>query len=61
MDTSPRRARSGPLKPLGEDVSEMLEYVPSHFRAIRHIRPKRACARCNRIVQALAPGRPIAR
>ena len=51
----------GPLKPLGENVAEVLEYVPSHFRAIRHVRPKRACARCERIVQASAPSRPIAR
>ena len=51
----------GPLKPLGEDVSERLEYVPSHFRVIRHVRPKRACGRCDRIVQAPAPSRPIAR
>lgn len=51
----------GPLKPLGEDHSEVLEYVPSHFRAIRHVRPKQACARCDRIVQAPAPIRPIAR
>ena len=51
----------GPLKPLGEDHSEVLDYVPSHFRVIRHVRPKRACARCDRIVQAPAPSRPIAR
>ena len=37
----------GALKPLGEDVSEVLEHVPSHFRAIRHVRPKRACSRCD--------------
>ena len=51
----------GPLKPLGEDASEQLEYVPSYFRVIRHIRPKQACGRCDRIVQAPAPGRPISR
>lgn len=51
----------GPLEPLGEDISELLEYVPSHFRAIRHIRPKHACGRCDRIVQAPAPPGPIAR
>jgi transposase len=50
----------GPLKPLGEDVSEMLEYVPARFRVIRHVRPKSACGRCDRIVQAPAPSRPIA-
>ncbi len=51
----------GPLKPLGEDVSERLEYVPSHFRVIRQVRPKRACGRCDRIVQAPAPSWPLAR
>ena len=51
----------GPLKPLGEDVSEVLDYAPSHVRVIRHVRPKRACARCERIVQASAPSRPITR
>ena len=46
---------------LGEDVSEMLEYVPAHFKVIRHVRPKFACARCECIVQAAAPARPIER
>jgi transposase len=50
----------GPLKPLGEDVSEILEYVPARFRVIRHVRPKCACGRCDRIIQAPAPSRPIA-
>ncbi len=52
---------SGALKPLGEDVSEMLEYVPEHFKVIRQVRPKLACARCDKIVQAEAPSRPITR
>ena len=51
----------GELKSLGEDVSEMLEYVPARFRVIRQVRPKLACARCDKIVQAEAPPRPIAR
>lgn len=51
----------GALKKLGEDVSEVLEYVPASFRVIRHIRPKLACAACDIIVQAAAPSRPIAR
>ncbi|WP_367188812.1 IS66 family transposase [Burkholderia sp. Ed8] len=51
----------GQLKPLGEDVAEQLEYVRAHFRVIRHRRPKLACARCDRIVQAAAPSRPIDR
>jgi transposase len=51
----------GELKALGEDVAEMLEYVPASFRVIRQVRPKLACARCDAIVQAPAPSRPIAR
>jgi transposase len=51
----------GKLRPLGEDVAEMLEYVPSHFKVIRHVRPKLSCASCQRIVQPVAPSRPIER
>lgn len=46
---------------LGEDVSEMLEYVPASFRVIRHVRPKLGCTCCDCIVQAPAASRPIAR
>lgn len=51
----------GKLKLLGEDVSEILEYVPARFKVIRQVRPKLACACCERIVQAAAPSRPIER
>lgn len=51
----------GVLQGLGEDVSEMLEYVPAHFKVIRIVRPKQACTRCDVIVQAAAPSRPIER
>ena len=51
----------GQLRRLGEDISEMLEYVPASFQVIRHVRPKLSCAACKRIVQAAAPTRPIAR
>ena len=49
------------LKPLGEDVAEILEYVQVRFKVIRQVRPKLACAGCDRIVQAEAPSRPIER
>src|ERR1700752_949562 len=52
---------SGALKSLGEDVSEVLEYVPEHFKVIRQVRSKLACVRCDKIVQAEAPSRPIER
>src|SRR5580700_10024829 len=51
----------GKLKPLGEDVSEMLEWVPEHFKVIQHVRPKLTCACCDKIVQAEAASRPIVR
>ena len=51
----------GGLRQLGEDVSEVLEYVPACFKVIRHVRPKLSCGHCERIVQAPAPSRPIAR
>lgn len=50
-----------PMRRLGEDVSEVLDYVPASFRVIRHVRPKLSCARCERVVQSAAPSRPIAR
>jgi transposase len=51
----------GELRKLGEDVSEMLEYVPASFLVIRQVRPKLSCTKCDCIVQAEAPSRPIAR
>jgi transposase len=51
----------GELKRLGEDVSEIFEYVPASLKVIQYIRPKLACACCDRIVQAEAPSRPIER
>ncbi|NYS11443.1 IS66 family transposase [Achromobacter xylosoxidans] len=51
----------GALHLLGEDVSEQLEYVPGHWRVLRHRRPKKTCQSCEVIVQAAAPSRPIAR
>lgn len=51
----------GELRKLGEDVSEVLEYVPASFVVIRHVRPKMSCTKCDCIVQADAPSRPIER
>ena len=51
----------GELRTLGEDISEMLEYVPASFLVVRHVRPKLSCTKCDRIVQAAAPSRPIER
>jgi len=49
------------MAPLGEDVTEVLDYVPGRFRVIRHVRPKYACRRCDAITQAPAPALPTPR
>jgi transposase len=49
----------GTLRALGEDTSEMLEFVPEHWKVIKHVRPKYSCQNCQKIVQASAPSRPI--
>ena len=54
-------ACGGRLRLIGQDISEQLEYVPAHFKVIRHVRPKLACVACEAIFQAAAPSRPIAR
>lgn len=51
----------GTLRPLGEDVTEVLDYVPGTFRVIRHIRPKFSCRSCESIAQAAAPELPVRR
>lgn len=51
----------GELRKLGEDVSEMLEYVPESFVVIRHVRLKLSCTKCDCIVQGEVPSRPIER
>jgi transposase len=54
-------ACGGELRAAGEDAAEMLEWVAAHYKVIRHVRPRFACARCERLVQSPAPSRPIAR
>ncbi len=50
----------GALHPIGESVSEMLDWIPAQLKVIRISRPKYACRSCQRIAQAPAPERPIA-
>jgi transposase len=51
----------GESRVLGEDRSEVLEYVPGHFKIIEHVRPKLSCRACETIRQAPAPVLPIER
>ncbi len=47
------------FRKIADDISETLEYVPSSFKVIRHIRPRCACIACEKIVQAYAPSKAI--
>ncbi|MDA3919946.1 MAG: IS66 family transposase, partial [Salinisphaera sp.] len=49
----------GALRVIGEDVTEILEYVPEHWKVQRHVRPKSVCGDCDTLVQAPAVSRPI--
>jgi len=49
------------LRNFGDDVAEILEYIPANFKVIRHVRPKFACTSCERVVEAPAPSRVIER
>jgi len=51
----------GDMARLGEDVTEILDYIPGRFRVIRHVRPKYACRCCDVITQAPAPALPTPR
>ena len=49
------------LNRISEDEREVLEYVPSHFKVVVHVRPKLSCRRCEAVTQAPAPSLPIER
>lgn len=51
----------GALRPLGEDSDEMLDVLPVQWRVMRTVRPKYSCRACEKIVQAPAPPKAIAR
>lgn len=49
------------MRALGEDVSEVLDYVAGYFKVLRQVRPQLSCPRCAAVVQEPVPSRPIAR
>lgn len=51
----------GRLKRVGEAVTEELEYIPGRFVVNRIVRPRMACACCEKFHQAALPSRPIER
>lgn len=54
-------ACGGALHVIGEDSSEVLDYIPGHFKVIRHVRPRFGCRTCETVVQEPAPSLPILR
>ncbi|MDR3436319.1 IS66 family transposase [Telmatospirillum sp.] len=52
---------SARLTRIGEDRREVLEYVPSYFKVIVHVRPKVSCRACETITQEPMPSLPIER
>jgi len=54
-------ACGGILHRLGEDAGEVLDIEPVAYKVVRHVRPKFSCRSCEKIVQAPAPVKAIAR
>lgn len=54
-------ACGGVMRQVGEDVSDVLDYIPGHFEIIRHIRPAFSCRVCESMVQMPMPSLPIER
>ena len=50
---------SGELRPVGEDVSEILDMVVAQLKVLEIARPKKSCRRCEKMVQVPVPSRPI--
>jgi transposase len=47
------------FRKISDDISETLEYIPSSFKVIRHIRPRCVCINCETIVQAYPSSKAI--
>ena len=54
-------ACGGAMRKVGEDVTEILEYIPGRFEVIRHIRPACSCRECEAMAQMPMPALPIPR
>lgn len=49
------------LRLVGEDVSEILDFISAKLKVVETARLKKSCRRCERMVQPPAPTRPVAR
>jgi transposase len=51
----------GALRRFGQDAYEMPDVLPVHWRVVRNVRRKYSCRTCEKIVQAAAPVKAVAR
>jgi transposase len=51
----------GALRKVGEDFTEILDYIPGRFEVIRHVRPAYSCRKCEAMAQMPMPALPIPR
>jgi transposase len=51
----------GTLRKVGEDRTQILEYIPGHFKVREEVRPAGSCNKCGCMVQAPMPALPIPR
>lgn len=51
----------GDLRAMGEDSEEMLDLVAQAWQVMETVRPKYSCRTCDKIIQAPAPAKAIAR
>jgi hypothetical protein len=54
-------ACGGAMRKVGEDVTEILDYVPGPFQVMLHVRPAFSCRQCESMTQAPMPSLPIER
>src|SRR5689334_14781233 len=51
----------GPVRKLGEDITETLECEPRRWKVVEHVREKVSCRSCEAVSQPPAPSHPIGR
>lgn len=51
----------GTLRKVGEDRTQILAYIPGHFKVREEVRPAGSCNKCGCMVQAPMPALPIPR
>ncbi len=51
----------GPLRLIGSDVSEILDFIAAKLKLVETVRPKKSCRCCEKVVQEPAPTRPVER